>query len=77
MSLMDNLGDERPWEVVGTDISRDVLAKARQGVYRTERIDGVPPEPAPPFPAWHRQPGGHAAGGAGGARQRVQFSGPT
>lgn len=44
MSLMDNLGDERPWEVVGTDISRDVLARARQGVYRTERIDGVPPD---------------------------------
>ena len=44
MSLMDNLGDERPWEIVGTDISRDVLARARQGVYRTERIDGVPPD---------------------------------
>lgn len=42
MTLMDQLGDGHPWEILATDISREVLARARQGVYGTERIDGVP-----------------------------------
>lgn len=44
MVMMDHLGDDYPWEIFATDISREVLAKARQGVYGTERIDGVPHE---------------------------------
>jgi len=43
MVLMDKLGDSVPWEIVATDISREVLERARQGIYATERIDGIPP----------------------------------
>lgn len=41
MVLAETLG-ERPWEVVGTDISQRVLEKARSGHYSTERISGIP-----------------------------------
>lgn len=44
MVMMNHLGDDYPWEILATDISREVLAKARQGVYGKERIDGVPRE---------------------------------
>jgi len=33
-----------PWEIVGSDISTQVLDKARAGHYPLERIDGIPPE---------------------------------
>lgn len=41
MVLADVLGTAS-WEVVGTDISSRVLAKAQGGLYPTERIDGIP-----------------------------------
>ncbi|MBI2306333.1 MAG: protein-glutamate O-methyltransferase [Rhodocyclales bacterium] len=44
MVLMDRLGDGMPWEILATDISREVLERARVGIYGTERIDGVPKE---------------------------------
>lgn len=43
MVLMDRLGEERNWEVVGSDVSEAVLATARAGVYGLGRIDGLPP----------------------------------
>lgn len=33
---------EAPWEVIGTDISRRVLAKAKNGHYSMERTEGIP-----------------------------------
>lgn len=41
MVLADALGGA-PWEVVGTDISTQVLAKAERGHYTTDRISGIP-----------------------------------
>ena len=41
MVLAETLGDTS-WEVVGTDISTQVLAKARRGQYPLERNDGIP-----------------------------------
>ncbi len=32
------------WELTASDISHRVLARARQGLYVMERIDGIPPE---------------------------------
>jgi chemotaxis protein methyltransferase CheR len=43
MVLMDRLGAARPWEVFGSDISTEVLEAAREGVYRAERLDQLPP----------------------------------
>jgi chemotaxis protein methyltransferase CheR len=42
MVLADALG-ERPWEIVGTDISTQVIARAQRGHYPLERTDGIPP----------------------------------
>ncbi len=42
MLLADQLG-EAPWEVFGSDISTQVLEKARQGRYPMERARGMPP----------------------------------
>jgi len=44
MVLMDRLGAQAAWEVVGTDISADAVARARAGVYATARIDALPGE---------------------------------
>lgn len=41
MVLGDILG-QSPWEVVGTDISTQVLAKAQRGLYPMERAEGIP-----------------------------------
>lgn len=41
MVLAETLG-KAPWEVVGTDISTQVLNKARRGQYSMDRIDGIP-----------------------------------
>ncbi len=43
MVLADRLG-ERPWELIGSDISARVLERARAGHYPMERIDEIPPE---------------------------------
>jgi len=42
MVLAENLKNA-PWEVVGTDISTQVLEKARRGHYPLERNEGIPP----------------------------------
>ena len=42
MVLAEALGNSA-WEIVGTDISTQVLAKARLGHYPLDRIDGIPP----------------------------------
>jgi chemotaxis protein methyltransferase CheR len=44
MVLMDRLGPDAPWEVIGTDISAEAVATARRAVYATTRIDGLPPD---------------------------------
>lgn len=41
MVLAEVLGTSA-WEVVGTDISTQVLAKAQRGHYTTDRISGIP-----------------------------------
>lgn len=41
MLLADQLG-ETPWEVFGSDISTQVLDKARRGLYPMERARGIP-----------------------------------
>lgn len=43
MVLMDRLGEDHRWEVVGSDVSEAVLATARTGVYGLGRIEGLPP----------------------------------
>lgn len=42
MVLQDALGAVG-WELVATDIARATLAKAAAGLYRMDRIDGIPP----------------------------------
>jgi len=32
------------WQLVASDVSRDVLAKASRGLYKMDRIAGIPPE---------------------------------
>lgn len=44
MVLMDKLGESCPWQIFASDISREVLTKARSGVYSMERINGVSPD---------------------------------
>lgn len=41
MTLADTLG-ERPWDVLGSDLSTRVLAKARTGHYSMERSENIP-----------------------------------
>ncbi|HED33322.1 MAG TPA: protein-glutamate O-methyltransferase CheR [Gammaproteobacteria bacterium] len=42
--LLDDVLENRPWEVFGSDISSRVLKRARQGHYLQSRIDGIPEE---------------------------------
>ncbi len=42
MLLAERLG-KRPWEIVGSDLSTKVLAKARRGQYPIERAEKIPP----------------------------------
>lgn len=42
MVLAEHLG-RNPWQVVGSDISTAVLARARAGHYPLERTEGIPP----------------------------------
>ncbi|MBQ1782730.1 MAG: protein-glutamate O-methyltransferase CheR [Gammaproteobacteria bacterium] len=44
MVLMDRLGEHCPWQIFASDISREVLAKARNGIYSMERTDGISPD---------------------------------
>lgn len=41
MVLMDKLGEKTPWQVFASDISHEVLAKARTGIYGMERTEGI------------------------------------
>lgn len=42
MAAMATLGEGCNWEVLGSDISADVLARARAAVYRHERLERMP-----------------------------------
>ena len=42
MVLMDKLGPEVPWEVLGSDINRRVLEHARGATYLAARTEGIP-----------------------------------
>lgn len=44
MVLSDALGDKARWEIFGSDISLEVLERARRAVYTMNRIDGIPRE---------------------------------
>lgn len=43
MVLAEHFSQQSHWEVVGSDISTEVLSKASRGLYSTDRIDGIPP----------------------------------
>jgi len=40
--LVDDMLENRPWEIFGSDISSRVLKKAQQAHYLQNRIDGIP-----------------------------------
>ncbi|CAG0973305.1 partial Chemotaxis protein methyltransferase, partial [Burkholderiales bacterium] len=42
MVLMDQLGERHPWEVFASDINTQMIERARQAVYSTERTEGIP-----------------------------------
>lgn len=42
MVLMDKLGQDAAWEVFGSDINRQVLARAQAATYASQRIGGIP-----------------------------------
>lgn len=44
MVLSDQLPAQARWEVFASDISREVLNKARSGIYAMNRIEGIPPD---------------------------------
>jgi len=44
MVLMDALGENSPWDVLATDISTRILARAQIGHYAMERAANIPPE---------------------------------
>lgn len=41
MTLADSLGLSSPWQVLGTDISTEILATARKGIYMKPKIKGL------------------------------------
>ncbi|WP_347136722.1 CheR family methyltransferase [Parahaliea mediterranea] len=44
ITLMEALGGRREFEVLGTDIDTDALARAEQGIYSMEQVSKLPPE---------------------------------
>ena len=44
MVLMDALGPDVPWEIIGSDISTRILDRARTGHYAMERAKNIPKE---------------------------------
>jgi chemotaxis protein methyltransferase CheR len=42
MTLADTLAGQRPWEVIGTDISSRVLETAQRGLYPIDAADKIP-----------------------------------
>lgn len=44
MVLADMLGENTPWELLGSDISSRVLMSARRGLYPMERASHIPPD---------------------------------
>jgi chemotaxis protein methyltransferase CheR len=43
MVLSENVPSSTPWDIVGSDISTQVLAKAASGHYSLARTEGIPP----------------------------------
>ncbi|MCW8929876.1 MAG: protein-glutamate O-methyltransferase CheR [Gammaproteobacteria bacterium] len=43
MTLAEEMGLSSPWQIFGTDISSEILAKAKKGVYMKSKIRGLPP----------------------------------
>ncbi len=43
MVLAETLGLNAPWQILGSDISRQVLERAERGHYSLDRTDGIPP----------------------------------
>ncbi len=44
MILAEKLGENGPWEILGTDISNSVLEQARRGLYRISEAEKIPPQ---------------------------------
>ena len=42
MTIAEQNGLNRPWSILGTDISSEILTKARKGIYLKSRIKGLP-----------------------------------
>ena len=42
MTIAEQNGLNRPWNILGTDISSEILTKARKGIYLKSRIKGLP-----------------------------------
>lgn len=42
MVLMDSLGHTRAWEILGSDISVEVIERAKTGIYSMMRTEGIP-----------------------------------
>lgn len=72
MVLAESMGS-RPWEIVGTDVSKRVLEQAQRGQYRVERAEHIPV----PLLAKYWRPGGAAEENTIRAtsqlRERVKF----
>lgn len=72
MTLSDVLG-ERPWDLVGSDISSRVLARARSGHYPLERLERMPPDYLKRFCLKGQGPQAGTMLVDKALRQRVQF----
>lgn len=42
MTLAEEMGLSSPWQIFGTDISSQILAKAKKGIYMKSKIKGLP-----------------------------------
>lgn len=41
MLMAETRNLSRPWDILATDISKDILTKARQGIYLSDRVKGL------------------------------------
>jgi len=41
MTMAENMGLTSPWKILGTDISTEILAKAKKGLYMKDKIKGL------------------------------------
>ncbi|HRQ57592.1 MAG TPA: protein-glutamate O-methyltransferase CheR [Azoarcus taiwanensis] len=74
MVLMDSLGSTRAWEILGSDISLEVIERAKTGAYSMLRTEGIPREYFQRY--CQRVPGekGEMLHVAPEVRRRVRFS---